>query len=396
MKRIANRGLALLMAALMCVSLLTVAQPHAHAADFEYVKDGEYIYNWGTREEDATELSPNAKAFYTGEYTYASLSQLTGGTGVSDAPNSDLYKALQSMMTEAQTYVTTYDATRTLFPYTDCQNSGKDSKAISCFYSGNAIGPEWDSGATWNREHTWPNSKGSGDGENDIMMLRPTVSSINSSRGNKAYGESAGFYNPNGESNGKHDLRGDVSRIMLFTYTRWGNTASMWGSAGVMESLDVLLKWMEQDPVDTWELGRNDSVESITGTRNVYVDYPELAFLLFGADMPDNMTTPSGEAKNAQTCQHNYVAGTPVASTCTAKGYTPYTCTLCGKTYNGDYKDMLDHNYVGGTCTVCGGTEVFTPAYVTEVAAGKAYKLGMFSTAKNSEYYFTGVMERAK
>ena len=44
-----------------------------------------------------------------------------------------------------------------------------------------------------------------------------------------------------------------------------------------MESLDVLLLWMEQDPVDTWELGRNDAVQAITGTRNVFVDYPEYA-----------------------------------------------------------------------------------------------------------------------
>ena len=69
----------------------------------------------------------------------------------------------------------------------------------------------------------------------------------------------------------------------------------MWGTSGVMESKSVLLEWVEEDPVDTWELGRNDSVESITGTRNVFVDYPELAFVLFGEEIP-NMTTPSGKA----------------------------------------------------------------------------------------------------
>ena len=42
---------------------------------------------------------------------------------------------------------------------------------------------------------------------------------------------------------------------------------------------DDLLRWIEEDPVDTWELGRNDSVEAITGTRNVFVDYPELPIL---------------------------------------------------------------------------------------------------------------------
>ena len=116
------------------------------------------------------------------------------------------------------------------------------------------------------------------------MMIRPTASSENFGRGNKAYGKSSSYYNPNNESGGKYDLRGDVARIILYQYVRWNctNTGSkynpngIYGTNGVIESRAVLLEWMEADPVDTWELGRNDSVESITGTRNVFVDYPEL------------------------------------------------------------------------------------------------------------------------
>jgi hypothetical protein len=203
-------------------------------------------------------------------------------------------------MADAHTYQTSYDATRSLYKYTDSVANGSNGGKISSFYSGVWIGPSWDSGSTWNREHVWPNSKGlGGKDENDIMMLRPTASSENFSRGNKAYGESSGYYNPNSESDGSYDLRGDVARVFLYVYVRWGNVNgngeyATWGTRGVMESLDVLLSWMEEDPVDTWELGRNDSVESITGTRNVFVDYPELAFLLFGEDIPANMSTPSG------------------------------------------------------------------------------------------------------
>ena len=125
------------------------------------------------------------------------------------------------------------------------------------------------------------------------MTLRPAVSNINSSRGNKAYGEGSDYYNPNSVSSGSYNLHGDVARIVLYTYVRWGNTSYMWGSDGVMENKDVLLKWMAEDPVDTWELARNDSVESITGTRNVFVDYPEFAFLLFNESIPEDMGTPS-------------------------------------------------------------------------------------------------------
>ncbi len=290
-----KRWIAGFLCLILCVGTLpgTVA-----AADVEYVvKDG-YILNWGSREEIATFLSPNAECFYEDNHVaYEDLAKLSGSSDVARVSESELYLALQELMASNHTYETSYNATRSLYRYTDCQ--GSDDSSISSFYSGMSIGPEWDGGTTWNREHTWPNSKGlEGNDENDIMMLRPTEKSENGSRGNKAYGESGGYYNPNGESDGNHDLRGDVSRIMLYTYVRWGNTERMWGTQGVMESKEVLLRWMKEDPVDTWELGRNDSVESITGTRNVFVDYPELAFLMFGEAIPANMVTPSGNANS--------------------------------------------------------------------------------------------------
>ncbi len=359
MKQIANRGLALLLAVLICFSLLTVAQPHAHASE-------NWVKNWGVRGAAATELSDSAQTFYTGNYTYENLSQLSGGSSYDDAPDSALYAALQTLMAEKQTVVTSYNDTKVMYQYTDCQNGGG---TISSFYSGVAIGPEWGSSPTWNREHTWPNSKGSGDAENDIMMLRPTASSENSSRGNTAYGESSGYFDPNGASSGNYDLRGDVARIMLYVYTRWGNTEFMWGSAGVIESQDVLLKWMEQDPVDTWELGRNDSVQSITGTRNVYVDYPELAFLLFGQAVPPSITTPSnGRAPGSHTC--SYGAGVVTEPTCVALGYTTYTCTDpdCGYSFKAEYTNKVTHSFTDGICTVCGAAEAAGITLVTDVA----------------------------
>ncbi len=249
------------------------------------------IYNWGTRGEECTELSSYAEAFYSGIYVFEDMSKTQGGTSQSNAYSSALYIELRDLMVNNHTHRTSYDETKNLYKYTDCENGGGK---ISSFYSGVAIGPSWGSSPTWNREHTWPNSKGlGGSDENDIMMLRPTAQSENSSRGNTAYGQSSGYYHPNSESNGQYDLRGDVARICLYIYTRWGNTTYMWGSSGVMESLTVLLSWMEEDPVDTWEMGRNDSVQSITGTRNVFVDYPEYAWLLFGRSVPEDYTTPS-------------------------------------------------------------------------------------------------------
>ena len=320
--------------------ITTTATGYTSADDVKYVTSGKYIANWGARGETATFLSNYAQAFYTGNYTFANLSNASGGTSQSNASNSTLYKQLKELMTSKHTHQTSYGETRDQYKYTDCV--GSNYNKISSFYSGKELNGAWDSGSTWNREHTWPNSKGlGGNDENDIMMLRPTWVSENSSRGNTAYGESGSYYDP-GES-----TRGDCARIVLYVYTRWGNTGRMWGTSGVMESMDVLLKWMEQDPVDTWEMGRNDAVQAITGTRNVFVDYPEYAFMLFGKSVPNNYPTPSQsngatpEPPKPHTCDY-------APATCTE----PKTCKICYATQG----EALGHTTpdANGLCTRCG------------------------------------------
>lgn len=261
------------------------------------------IKNWGRRGVVATFLSPNAVKFYAdNNVTYEDLVVLVGASNLSTVPSSALYTALHELMESNHTVLTSYGDTRYLYCFTDCQDQN-ETAGISAFYSGQTVGPNWDSGSTWNREHCWPKSKtvtpdvnNNTTGEcGDLMTLRPVKSNINSTRGNKAYGLGTGCFDPNTISNSAYNLHGDVARIVLYAYVRWENTSNMWGGEGVIESVDILLDWIEEDPVDTWEMGRNDSVESVTGTRNVFVDYPELAFVLFGEEIP-TMVTPSGKA----------------------------------------------------------------------------------------------------
>ncbi len=333
----------MILALVMCLSVFSYIQlPEAEAAS--------YTYNWGQRgtvadEDDFTRST--AEEWYAAEGTsYEELSQYTGSATTSSVTSSSMYQQLRSLMRGAVTDTTSYDDIKTLCQYTDCQNGGG---SISSFYTGKSIGPSWD--GTWNREHVWPNSKGdaNGSGENDIFMLRPTTVAENSSRGNEAFGEGSSYYNPNEESGGSLDLRGDVARIILFVYVRWqdytSSAAVLYGTSGVIESRAVLLKWMEEDPVDTWELGRNDACQSITGTRNVFVDYPELGFLMLGADIPDNYTSPSG-------------VGNAVSYNITAKSNnTSYgTVSLSGKTITATPNTGY---YVSGY-TVTSGTATVT------------------------------------
>lgn len=342
-----KQGLSMMLVLVMVISLLSGLTITVDAAGT--------VANWGARGAIATSLSDAAVDFYQdNNVTYEDLAKLSGSSTVSSVPGSALYKELQSLMKSNHSHETSYAETRDLYQYTDCQNG--DTSSISSFYSGKAIGPDWDSGATWNREHTWPNSKGlGGNDENDIMMLRPTAKSENGSRSNTAYGQSAGYYNPNSESGGKYDVRGDVARIFLYIYVRWGNVNgngehTTWGSDGVIESKEVMLDWMEADPVDTWELGRNDSVESITGTRNVFVDYPELAFILFGEEIPTDMVTPSGKAAESFTI------------TATVNDSTMGTATVQENTILATPKEgymVAGYEVVSGTATVTRNNNTF-------------------------------------
>ena len=232
------------------------------------------VKNWGTRGELATFLSPMAEEYYE-NLTYSSLSRYSA-------------TQLRNLMADGST-VPSYDDAKYLLAYTDCEENGY---YISDFYTGQDISPVWDGGSTWNREHTWPQSKFQGGDTDDIILLRPVTSTVNSSRGNAAYGESAGYFKPNSLTE-KFDIRGDVARNMIYGRIRW-NMTDMYGVNGVIESEEILLSWMEQDPVDTWEMARNDVVQSITGGRNVFVDYPELAFIVLGEEVPDTMQTPTG------------------------------------------------------------------------------------------------------
>ena len=281
-------------AAPSAVEIVTTPSGYTTAADVVYVTEGDIVLNWGARGEDCTFLTTYAQSYYTDGIEYDDLSQLSGGTSATDAPDSELYDALQDLMVSKHTTFTKYGGSSALdckkfYHYTDCMLS--DPSYVSTLYRGTIVGGPWDGGKSYNQEHVWPQSKCIGTASQDVgdlMQLRPAVPNENSSRNNTAYGESDGYYDPG------ISVRGDCARTLLYVYTRWGNTGKLWGEEGVIEDLEILLRWIEEDPVDTWEMGHNDAVQSITGVRNVFVDYPEYAWHLFGQPLPTDLQTPSG------------------------------------------------------------------------------------------------------
>ncbi len=311
MKTHAKRALSLLLSLAMLVSLL---------AGMTLVSAAGSTVNSGTRHQLCTSLSAQAKAYYTGSYTYSAMSALDGGsTSCLQAVNSPLYKSLHNLMDDTMTESVSYNSLISYWKDTDRQKGG--SNAV-LFYSDVQS-------SDYNREHVWPKSRASfykSGGGSDLHHLRPTDSKVNSTRGNCTMGNVRGvlsnystyqyngrnvlYYNASG--NGlvevNDNIKGDVARIFLYVYVRWEepnlfetdpNPKQASGDTGgnngikVIESLDTLLQWCYDDPVDTWEMSRNDCVENIQGNRNVFIDYPEFAWMLFGQDVPSDYQTPS-------------------------------------------------------------------------------------------------------
>lgn len=321
-------------------------------------------YNSGERDVVATTLNgTSADAYYNGSNEYDVLS--TKG-------QTEIKNALKTLMTNTHTYISSYNDCHYKADRTDCENEDGSVSLIYTSYS--ATMSQWNG---WNREHVWPQSKGGGNtsgGGADMHHIRPSDASVNSARGNKSYGNVNGGtakYGSNpasGVLGGHYDstyfepldnVKGDIARIVLYVWVRWGTA---WGAESVTEvfqSVDVLLEWCCLDPVDTWELGRNEVIQSIQGNRNVFIDYPEYAWLVFGREVPSNMTTPSGEAKNGggtSTPGHSWDNGTiTVQPTCTVNGTKVYKCTDSGCTETKTVTiEALGHSYIGGKCINCG------------------------------------------
>ena len=184
---------------------------------------------------------------------------------------------------------------------------------------------------SFNTEHVWPRSRGAqpgastdGAAHNDLHHLAPALSTFNSARSNRAFGD--GFDQPNdtqkwlrnattrynssgppsspaawsrveydfldqpddgdgwkelselGRFDVRHSARGDVARqaaYFLVTYRIEAEDGDQ-GRAFIKQTLETLLDWHEQDPVDATERERNERIYRVQGNRNPFVLDPTL------------------------------------------------------------------------------------------------------------------------
>lgn len=89
------------------------------------------------------------------------------------------------------------------------------------------------------------------------------------------------------------EYKGDFARSYFYISTIYEDFSDLWDSPMMDKNtypvwkawaIDLLMEWNEQDPVSAKELSRQEEVCRIQGNRNPFIDYPDLADYIWGAD----------------------------------------------------------------------------------------------------------------
>lgn len=244
-------------------------------------------------------------------YTYSGNYYNSINFNASQGMNGDLRKAITSLIVPDGFY--SYSGTGADTVSTHLQEADEDPTNESnmvYFYTRNSVVKNHSvdgDDASWNREHVWPQSLSNGNwgkdhGGTDILHLRPTYKSPNSTRNNNPYGEPTNgvtkTYNGmtygwlgNGYFEPLDSVKGDAARIIMYLWTAYNGYPgySSLDIEDVFQSYDILLKWHTLDKPDVLEGNRNNYAESsIQQNRNPFVDHPELAWEIFGSQVSDS------------------------------------------------------------------------------------------------------------
>lgn len=138
-----------------------------------------------------------------------------------------------------------------------------------------------------NTEHIWPQSHFSSAFPEviqltDLHILYPSHSNTNSQRGNHFFGKvykktskvcgtaKIGFNHNKTEVHFEppHDYKGNVARAMFYFSVRYRLPLSK-------GKQNLFKRWSKMDPVDDFEKERNNTIFTISKTRNPFIDQPE-------------------------------------------------------------------------------------------------------------------------
>lgn len=212
----------------------------------------------------------------------------------------------------------------------ECQDTNTDLLPDYCFENGDRDADYTE----WNREHIWSKSHGNFEDEDDYAFeesfggyalgahtdahhLVAAERTMNSTKNNRFFDDCHdGINDDNFEDRGygnytcgdwyfepRDEVKGDVARMLFYMATRYEGedgdfvdlelTTDLYlyedseidiknSKLPYYENLEVLLRWHIEDPVDEWELERNETIYQFQNNRNPFIDHPEYVELIWG------------------------------------------------------------------------------------------------------------------
>ncbi len=161
---------------------------------------------------------------------------------------------------------------------------------------------------SWNREHVWPKSHGFPDDDDnaytDVHNLKPCDRSVNSSRGTKDFDFGGSQHNEANDCLTDTDsweppdyVKGDIARILFYMVIRYdpgfdhnNNSFDLElvdyttpnNNDPILGKLSSLIQWHNDDPVDDFEINRNEIIFGFQENRNPFIDHPNLVNYIWG------------------------------------------------------------------------------------------------------------------
>ena len=213
-----------------------------------------------------------------------------------------------------------------------------ENDSVRCIYSGlahnlpNGVDPsQWLFGSgnevgSINLEHGWPQAKGAGegtDGNMNMYHLFPSRVEINSDRADYPFGEindndtqtwyyldqelsfkpsmnidaysefDPGFFEP------RESVKGDIARAMFYFWTIYREDALAADPTYFEQQREFLCQWHEQDPVDDFEILRNERIAFYQGGKmNPFILDCSLAERSYCNIYPGCLDVPVLDVKN--------------------------------------------------------------------------------------------------
>ncbi|MEM6334119.1 MAG: endonuclease [Planctomycetota bacterium] len=234
---------------------------------------------------------------------------------------STLQSQLRTIMLNGQV-LRSYGEFRDMAEVTDADLDNPGN--ILLVYDRSSVDGSWDSGFTWNREHVWPQSRQPGSASNgsfgnlgDPFALRPADPTINSNRGNRAFGfdSTTGSHGTVGNYYFPGDTdKGDIARSLFYSETVYGPSLGIsltdnFPTGNFMGDLSSLVAWNYADAPDEFERRRNHAIYAqnfterdgtpttnnhFTNNRNAFIDNPWLVHSVYVDQNNDTQVTLTG------------------------------------------------------------------------------------------------------